>query len=307
MGSRSRSGSRSVWLILGLVLLATVIIAGVSQKPKKEITFASFNYSETALFGEMVKRLVEEKTDIKVNHLPNMEFGVAVAATQTGEVDIYLTYSGTQFTTVLNQEVTEEWTDPQKVLEYVEREVDEEYDMLLMDSLGFDNTYAVAVRRDFAEEHNLHKVSDLKPYASDMVMATDADFLHREEVMSYTNMTKVYDMDFGNAVAMNYGLLYRAAEKGDVDAIVAYSSDGRIAAMDLKILEDDKEFFPPYDAMLIIRNKTVEQYPELFEVLVRLSGRIDQDTIQALNARADVDGKELDVIAEDFLKEQRLI
>ena len=125
------------------------------SKPKKEITFASFNYSETALFGEMVKRLVEEKTDIKVNHLPNMEFGVAVAATQTGEVDIYLTYSGTQFTTVLNQEVTEEWTDPQKVLEYVEREVDEEYDMLLMDSLGFDNTYAVAVRRDFAEEHNL--------------------------------------------------------------------------------------------------------------------------------------------------------
>lgn len=305
MGSGSRS--RSIWLILGLILIVALIIAGVTQKPKKEITFASFNYSETALFGEIVKRLVEEKTDIHVNHLPNMEFGVAVAATQTDEVDTYLTYSGTQFTTVLQQEVTEEWTDPKKVLEYVEREVEEQYDMLLMDPLGFDNTYAVAVRRDFAEEHDLHKVSDLKPYASNMVMATDADFLHREEVMSYTNMTNVYDMEFGDAVAMNYGLLYRAAEKGDVDAIVAYSSDGRIAAMDLKILEDDKEFFPPYDAMLIIRNKTIDEYPELLEVLDELSGRIDQDTIQALNARADVDGDELDDIAEDFLKEQGLI
>jgi osmoprotectant transport system permease protein len=305
MGSGSRS--RSIWLILGLILIVALIIAGVTQKPKKGITFASFNYSETALFGEIVKRLVEEKTDIHVNHLSNMEFGVAVAATQTDEVDTYLTYSGTQFTTVLQQEVTEEWTDPKKVLEYVEREVEEQYDMLLMDPLGFDNTYAVAVRRDFAEEHDLHKVSDLKPYASNMVMGTDADFLHREEVMSYTNMTKVYDMEFGDAVAMNYGLLYRAAEKGDVDAIVAYSSDGRIAAMDLKILEDDKEFFPPYDAMLIIRNKTIDEYPELLEVLDELSGRIDQDTIQALNARADVDGDELDMIAEDFLKGQGLI
>ena len=307
MGSGSRS--RSSWLILGLILIAALIIAGVThkQKPKKEITFASFNYSETALFGEIVKRIVEEKTDLKVNHIPNMEFGVAVAATQTGEVDMYLTYSGTQFTTVLQQEVTEEWTDPKKVLEYVEHVVDEEYDMLLMDPLGFDNTYAVAVRRILQKSIISARCQISKPYASNMVMATDSDFLHREEIMSYTNMTNVYDMEFGDALAMNYGLLYRAVEKGDVDAIVAYSSDGRIAAMDLKILEDDKEFFPPYDAMLIIRNKTIDEYPELFEVLDELSGRIDQDTIQALNARADVDGDELDDIAEDFLKEQGLI
>ncbi len=305
MGSKSRS--KVIWVILGLVILAALVIVGVTTKSEKEITVVSHNFSESTLFGEIIKRLVEENTDIRVNHIPNMEFAVGVAATQTGEVDTYLTYSGTQFTTVLQQEVTEEWTDPKKVLEYVRREVDEEYDMLLMDPLGFDNTYAVAVRRDFAEKHDLRKVSDLKPYASDMVMATDADFLHREEIMSYTNMIKVYDMDFENAVAMNYGLLYRAVEKGDVDAIIAYSSDGRIAAMDLKILEDDKKFFPPYDAMLIIRNKTVQQYPELFEVLDKLSGRVDQDTIQRLNARADVDGEELDVIAEDFLEELGLI
>jgi glycine betaine/choline ABC-type transport system substrate-binding protein len=302
-----KSKSERIWIIIGLALLVVLIIAGQIVKPEKEVVFASFDYSETVLLGEIVKRLLEEKTDIRVEHLPNMELGVAVAATQIGEVDAYLTYSGTQFTTVLKQEVTEEWIDPQKVLEYVEREVGEKHDMLLMDPLGFDNTYAVAVRREFAEEHDLHQVSDLGPYAPDMVMATDADFLHREEVMSYTNMTRVYDMSFEKAVAMNYGLMYQAVQKGDVDAIVAYSSDGRISAMDLKILEDDKSFFPPYDAMLIIRNQTIAEHPELYNLLDQLSGRIDQETIQRLNARADVDGDDFADIAEEFLEEQGLI
>ncbi len=301
------SKSKWIWAIIGVALLVAVIIAGATMKPQEGITFASVDYSETVILGEIFKRLVEENTDIQVNHLPDMELGVIVVSTQTGEVDAYLTYSGTQFTTVLKQEVTEEWTDPKKVLEYVDREVDEKHDMLLMDPLGFDNTYAVAVRRDFAEEHDLHKVSDLKPYASDMTIATDSDFLHREEVMSYTNMTRVYDMDFGKAVAMNYGLMYQAAQRGDVDAIVAYSSDGRIAAMDLKILEDDKSFFPPYDAMIIIRNETIAQYPELYDVLYQLSGRIDQETIQRLNARIDVDGDDPAAVAEDFLKCEGLI
>jgi glycine betaine/choline ABC-type transport system substrate-binding protein len=302
---RKRKG---FFVLLGIALLVTLIFIAQPNKPEKQITFSSFDFSETVLFGELIKRLVEENTDIYVEHLPNMELGVSVAATQTGEVDIYLTYSGTQFTTVLKQDVTEEWTDPQKVLAYVTREVDTQHDMLLMDPLGFDNTYAVAVRRDLAEKYNLEKVSDLRPYASSMVLATDEDFLYREEVVvSYTHMTKVYDMKFRRAVAMSYGLLYRAVEKGDVDAIVAYSSDGRSAAMDLKVLEDDRSFFPPYDAMLIVRQETLVEYPELFDVLDRLSGRIDQETIQRLNARMDVDGVDPAIVAEDFLREQGLI
>lgn len=294
-------------MLVGILLFPLVIGDCVLAKEKKEITVASFNFTEPVILAEIVKQLVEANTDIQVKHIPNMEFRVAVEATQTGDVDLYLTYSGTQFTTVLKHEITEEWLDPKKVLEAARREVNEKYDMTMMPPLGFDNTYAVAVRREFAQKHNIRTISDLKPYASDMIMATDADFLHREEVMSYQNFQKVYQLPFKKAIAMTYGLLYRAIRNGDVDAIMAYSSDGRIAAMNLQVLEDDKHFFPPYDAMLIVRNKTLAKYPELYDVLDKLSGRLDQETIQRLNAAADVHGEEPADIARDFLKKEGLI
>ncbi|MGB4337840.1 MAG: glycine betaine ABC transporter substrate-binding protein [Bacillota bacterium] len=298
---------RTLTTLMALALVALIAVSGVGAQAKKQITFASRDFVETAIIAEIVKRLVEEKTDIEVRHLPNIEFRVTVAAMQTGDIDAYSSYSGSQFTTVLGQEVTEEWRDPKKVLEYCKVEMDRRFNMKLFDPLGFDNTYAIAVRRDFAEKHNLEKVSDLVPLAPNLTIATDADFLHREEVMSFTNFTRTYGLKFKKAVAMTYGLMYRAAYVGDVDVIMAYSSDGRIAAMDLKLLEDDLQFFPPYDAILIVRNETLAKYPELEPVLNLLTGRIDQEAIQRMNARADVEGHDLKVIAEDFLKEQGLI
>ncbi|MCR4427208.1 MAG: osmoprotectant ABC transporter substrate-binding protein, partial [Firmicutes bacterium] len=295
--------------LLTMALAAVVLVAafsGMAASSRKQITVASFNFSETLIMAEIFKQIVEANTDIQVRHVPNMEFRVVVSATQTGEIDAYVTYSGTQFTTVLGQEVTEEWTDPKKVLGYARREVDRQYGMTLLDPLGFDNTYAVAVRREFAEKHGLRTVSDLRPHAPNMVMATDQDFLYREEVMSYKNFVKVYDIKFRRAIAMTYGLLYRAVRSGDVDAIMAYSSDGRIASMNLVVLEDDKQFFPPYDAMFIIRNETLKKYPELRGVLDRLAGAIDQETAQKLNARTDVDEVDPKIVARDFLREKGL-
>ncbi|MGE5541421.1 MAG: glycine betaine ABC transporter substrate-binding protein [Bacillota bacterium] len=293
--------------IAGAVTLALALTGCGGKAAVKEITMASRDYAEHAIMVEMAKALIEAHTDIKVKHLPNMEFRVIVQASKSGDVDAYLTYSGTQFTTVLGQEVTAAWTDPEKVLEYVEREVDRQYDMKIMNRLGFDNTYAVAVRREFAEANGIRTISDLKAHAPDMTMATDADFLNREEVMSYRNFKNVYGLEFKKAVAMSYGLLYRAARSRDVDAIMAYSSDGRIPAMDLTILQDDKRFFPPYDAMFIIRKETLKKYPELYGVLDKLSGRISQETMQHLNYLADVEGRDCKEIAVEFLKEQGLI
>lgn len=301
-----KSKTKYVWIIAVLILLVLIISGRLLKKQNENITIASFGSSESALISEIVKRLIEEKTDLEVKHLTNMDLGVVIAASQTGDVDMYLTFSGTQFTTVLQKEVTMEWLDPKKVLDYVAHRVYEEYDMSIMDPLGYNNTYALAVPQKFAEEHNINNVSDLKPYAPSMVIAMDSDFLYREEVMSYSNMIKVYDMKFKDAVAMEYGLLYRAAQKGNADAIIAYSSDGRIAAVDLKILKDDKNFFPPYDAMIIVRNETLECYPELSAVLSELSGKIDQDTIVKLSSRIDVDGEEIDVVAEDFIRSLNL-
>lgn len=303
----SKPKAKHIFVFAVLILIVVLIMTGLFKKEGAHINIASFGDSESALISEIAKRLIEDRTDLEVKHLTNMDLGVVIAASQTGEVDLYLTFSGTQFTTVLQQEVTREWLDPQKVLEYVSRKVYDEYNMSVLKPLGYNNTYALAVRQDLAEKYSLHRLSDLRPYASEMIIAMDSDFLHREEVMSYTNMVREYDLNFKDAVAMDYGLLYRAVQKGSADAIVAYSSDGRIAAVNLKIMEDDKTFFPPYDAMFIVRNEVLERYPELAAVLEELSGRIDQDTIVKLNARADVDGEEIGVIADDYLREQNLL
>ena len=198
---------RTLTTLMALALVALIAVSGVGAQAKKQITFASRDFVETAIIAEIVKRLVEEKTDIEVRHLPNIEFRVTVAAMQTGDIDAYSSYSGSQFTTVLGQEVTEEWRDPKKVLEYCKVEMDRRFNMKLFDPLGFDNTYAIAVRRDFAEKHNLEKVSDLVPLAPNLTIATDADFLHREEVMSFTNFTRTYGLKFKKAVAMTCGLI----------------------------------------------------------------------------------------------------
>lgn len=298
---------RAVSAIAALVLAAVLTMQGVAAPAKKQIVFPSRDFAETAIIAEIVKHLVEAKTDIQVKHLPNIDFRVTLAAMQTGDVDMYGSYSGSQFTTVLGQEVTKEWLDPAKVLEYCRVETARRFDTKLFGPLGFDNTYAIAVRRDFAEKHKLEKVSDLKALAPTLTIATDADFLHRDEVMSYNNFVKTYGLKFKKAVAMTYGLMYRAAYVKEVDVIMAYSSDGRMAAMDLKILKDDLQFFPPYDAIIVVRNKTLAAYPELRPVLDMLTGLISQGDIQKMNARADVDGHEIADIAKDFLKAKGLI
>lgn len=300
---------RIVTAIAALVLVAAVVAApaAAAAPAKKQIVFPSRDYAETAIIAEIVKHLVEAKTDIEVKHLPNIDFRVTLAAMQTGDVDMYGSYSGSQFTTVLGQVVTEEWLDPDKVLEYCRVETAKRFNTTLFGPLGFDNTYAIAVRRDFAEKHKLEKVSDLKSIAPTLTLATDADFLHREEVMSYANFVKTYGLKFKKAVAMTYGLMYRAAYVKEVDVIMAYSSDGRIAAMDLKILKDDLQFFPPYDGIIVVKNETLAAYPELGPVLDMLTGLISQEDIQKMNARADVYGHEIADIARDFLKEKGLI
>lgn len=302
------SKMRVVLTVVALVLVAALAMPGAAgAQAKKQVVFRSADAAETMIIAEIGKRLIEEKTDIKVKHMPNIEMRVALAAVQTGDIDIYLSYSGTQFTTVLGQNVTAEWLDPQKVLDWVKVEASRRLGTTVFDPLGFDNTYAIAVRRDFAQKHGLKKVSDLRPIAPTLTIGTDADFLHREEVMSYTNFVKTYNLKFKRGVAMNYGLMYRAAQVGDVNVIMAWSSDGRLAAMDLVLLEDDLRFFPPYDAVIVCRNETLAKYPELGPVLELLSGRIDQETMQRMNARADVDGDEIEDIAVDFLKEAGLI
>ena len=302
-----RSFNKFILIILSTLLISALLLAGCGRKAGT-LRIMSFGYAETDITAEMVKALVESETEFKVEIIYNVaSVMIASEATSKGESDMYLTYTGTQLSTVMGQELTEEWMDPVKVRDYVEKRAKEEYGMTLLGNLGFDNTYAVTVKRSFAEANNLRTISDLSAHASDLTIASDYDFLNREGVVSFTRLVETYGLDFKSAVGMDYGLMYRAIDTGDVDAMVAYSSDGRIASMNLFILEDEKNVFPPYDAAFIIRTETLENMPGLEEVLNKLTGRIDMETIHVLNAFVDLDEMDPKEVALNFLREEGLL
>ncbi len=309
--------SKLLTLVLALSLLSLAAFAagcgggeaddtpsnGDSDMPSGSITIASSDFSEPWILGEIAKILLEENGNLDVTHTTNIQgSNVLHAGMESGDFDLYPNWTGTQFAGVLEMEITEEWRDREKVYDYVKEQFDEQFDAHWFPPLGFDNTYALCVRRDFAEEHGLETVSDIRPIAPDLEVSMDPTFKDRagdgwEDFQAY------YDMEFARGRSMDYGLLYRAVAQEDVDAAIAYSTDGRVAALDLKILEDDKSFFPPYDGAFVARNDTLEEFPQIEEVLSVMWGEFDVETMAALNAEVDVEDRDYQDVAREFAEE----
>ncbi len=293
-----------------LSLLLIVLLAGMlaGSAAAGSATIASGNFSEPQILAEAVKVLIEQESDWEIDHVRNFQGSHLLhAAMQSNDVQMYISWTGTQFTGVLEMEVTEEWLDRDRVLAYVQEQFDEQFNAHWFDPFGFNNTYAVAVRQDFAEEHGLSTVSDLKDLAADMVIGMDTTFREREGD-GYFDFLEAYGIDrFQRAVTMDYGLMYRSVASGDVDAAVAYSTDGRVPAMDLVILEDDRQFFPPYDGSLIATNAFVEAFPEIHDIVAPLIGTIDDATIAYYNQLVDVEGWDYDEAALELLRDFDLL
>lgn len=314
-----RTGWRMILaLITAVALIGMLVGCGATDEPAengddppretRRASIGSTSFSEPWILAEMVMILLNEKVDgLEVNHVSLLEGSTMLhSAMMSGDLDMYISWTGTQFTGVLEMEVTEEWRDPQKVFEYVKSEFEERFEQTWLPPFGFNNTYAVAVRQDFADQHNLSKVSDLADLAEDMVIGVDTTFKERPGD-GYYDMCQTYGFEFKQAVDMDYGIMYRSAAEGEVDAIVAYSTDGRIASMNLTVLEDDLDFFPPYDGGLVVTLDLLEEFPEIEEVLSPLFGTIDEAVMGELNARVDVHEEEFEDVARDFLVERGLI
>lgn len=301
-------GMFAVMLVLGLGGCARTEETGSAEKigPAKKITMVSQNYNEPIILCEVVRQLLEAKTNLTIEHKTHLSGStICHRAFESGDAQIYVSYTGTQFTGVLDQEVTPEWKDRQKVFAFVRDEFDRRFGAHVFEPFGFENTYALAVRRDVAEEHNLRKVSDLTSVDDNWVLATDNTFLERKGD-GYEDLARTYGLQFKKVISMDYGLMYRAVKEGEVNAAVAYSTDGRIKSMDLVTLEDDKRFFPPYDAVLIVKKELVGEY-NLEELIQPLIGTIDADTIRRLNYRADEEKADPAIVARDFLVERGLL
>ncbi|HHY16165.1 MAG TPA: osmoprotectant ABC transporter substrate-binding protein [Firmicutes bacterium] len=292
---------------LMIAALVVLLLAAPTVTARTErLTILSTNFSEVHILGEAVKILLQENLGVEVEHIKDFSAQLLLHnAMLAGDADAAIYHTGTQFTGVLGMEVTDEWKDREKVFAYVNEQYNERFETTWLKPFGFNSTYAITVRKELAEEHNLKTMSDLQGLSETMTLGMDAVFRDRPGD-GYEAMNEMYGLKWGRPLSMDYGLIYRATATGDVDAAVAYATDGRIPAMDLVALEDDLGFFPPYDCSLVVKNEILEKYPEIEEILMPLFGNLDDETMAYYNQLVDVEQMDFREVARilvnDFIK-----
>jgi osmoprotectant transport system substrate-binding protein len=251
----------------------------------------------------MIAQMLEAKTDLKVERKLNMGGTfVNFEALKKGDIDMYADYTGTGLTAQLKMDVI---NDADKVYDIVQEEFNKQFKLKWLKPFGFNNTYAVAVKEDFANENNVNKVSDLVPLAQDLVFGAEHEFFNRQD--GYDGMIEKYGLKFKDVSKMQVALKYQAIGQGKMDVTDAFATDGQLITYKLKVLEDDKGFFPPYYAAPVVRMDTLEAHPEIEEVLNELGEQISDDEMQQMNYQADSEGVEIEQVVSDFLKSKGLV
>lgn len=252
---------------------------------EKRIRIGTKNFTEQFIIGEIIAQFIEAKTDLVVERRFNLGGTIIChGALVNGEIDIYPEYTGTALTAILKQEVI---SDPEKAFKIVSSAYRERFDLRWLKPLGFNNTYSITIRETDARQRGWSSISDLGKDASRLRAGFTAEFSERPD--GYPGLIQKYGFKFGEVRDLDPSLMYKALLNGEVDVICAFATDGRIAAYNLKQLNDDRNFFPPYHAAPVIREEILEEHPEVGTVLSLLEGLIDNDTMQRLNF--EVDGK----------------
>ena len=277
------------------------MLSACNEQDNSTIRVGSMVMTESQILAHMIKDMIEYYTDEEVELINNLGSSIVLhQAMLSGDANISaVRYTGTDLMGALKQEPT---SDPEEALEIVQRLFQEQYNMTFMDSYGFNNTYAFMVTRETAEKYQLKTVSDFKAVAQDLAVGVDTSWMNRDGD-GYKAFSETYDLEFGRVFPMQIGLVYDAVEQGELDAVLGYTTDGRIASYDLVILEDDLQFFPPYDASPFANTDLLEEKPEVKKVLELLVGKISTAEMQRLNFLADNNLIEPAIVAEKFLIE----
>ncbi|OCS90973.1 osmoprotectant ABC transporter substrate-binding protein [Caryophanon latum] len=288
-----------------LLLMATVLcFAGCSSSQESNtdnIVIANIVTTESQILSYMLKYLIEYYTDEEVELINNLGSSMVLhQAMINGDANISaLRYTGTDLTGPLQEAPMK---DSVETLAFVQKAFNERFNQTFFDSYGFENTYAFMVSKEMAQKHNLTKISDLQSIASTLQAGVDTSWMNREGD-GYKAFTEAYAFDFKRTYPMQIGLVYDAVQAGEVDVVLGYTTDGRIASYDLTVLEDDLNFFPPYDASMMATNELLEAKPHIKPIMSLLVGKISTEKMQELNYLSDNNLMEPAVVAENFLIE----
>lgn len=315
---------RGRWLLA--VVLSLGFVVGLAPdsnaQDKPTVAIGSKNFTEQIIVSEMLAIMLED-ADYEVERKLNLgATGIVHEALVNGDVDAYVEYTGTGLLAILNLPLpagtpTADAASPaaspaagmagvDAVYDIVKTEYAAQFDLAWLDPIGFNNTYALAVKEETATELGVTTISDLIGKAEDLTFGGTQEFLTRPDGLP--GLTAAYEgLSFGDEKGFDPGLVYSAVDSGDVDVISAFATDGRIPALGLVLLEDDLGFFPPYYAAPVVRQELLDQDPAVGEILNQLAGMIDNQTMADLNFKVDDGGEEPEDVARAFLEEQGII
>ncbi|ABP90566.1 TPA: ABC transporter permease/substrate-binding protein [Streptococcus suis] len=293
-----------------LALLVTLFTVGASYVPMlnfstKQLVIAGKLGAEPEILINMYKLLIEDQTDIKVEIKPNFgKTSFLYEALKSGSIDIYPEYTGTITSTLLKNSPMDLSTNPEEVYTYAKEAILEQDGLMYLAPMAFQNTYALAVTEDYAQKNGLEKISDLAKVQQTAVAGFSLEFNDRED--GNIGLKNLYNLQL-NVKTMEPALRYEAIKSGNVQIIEAYSTDSKVVTYKLKILEDDKQLFPPYQAAPLLSKETLEQYPELEQVLGVLAGNISTEEMTQMNYAVDVEGKSAEQVAREYLEQEGLL
>lgn len=287
-------------VILFLLNPCQNFMALAQDKPK--ITVASKNYTESFLAANLMADVLESAGYSVERKLGLGGTAIIHQALVSGEIDVYAEYTGTALLAILKKQVI---SDPQEAYNVVKDEYLKTFNLVWLDPFGFNDTYALVMKRSQAEQLGLEKISDIKEKNVELTLGATQEFLVRKDGMP--GLEQKYGINFKSPKGMDPGLVYKALTSGNVDIISAFSTDGRIAAFDLVILKDDLGYFPPYYLTPVVRKELLDKNPEIADVLNRLSGKITEDAMAKMNSSVDIDKKEAREVAKNFLIESGII
>lgn len=298
--------SQGIILRSALLPVLAVILGAVMSGcgSGNTIRIGTQTFSEPKILAQMYRFLIEDRTDLKVKVMPDLAASpVVLDALKNNDIQLASLYSGIVFDNYFPFEMTK---DRKKVLEQAQTGFDRYYGLKWFDSYGFENTYAFTVRKELAEQNHWKQISDVKEKAGSMRLGVDTTWMEREGD-GYPAFRKAYGISFGKVFPMEIALVYNAVASNKMDIVLAYSTDARLKQYQLTTLEDDKRFFPPYDASPVIRKDVLEKHPELNEVVGLLVGKLDARTMIDLNYEVDVNKRNEKKVAEQYLKKVGLL
>jgi len=284
-------------IVAGLIALAL----GCGCSRSRPIVVGSKNFTEQLVLGEILAQQLERRLGQKVERKLNLG-GTLVAhqALVNGAIDLYPEYTGTALTAVLKLPLS---PDRARVLDQVRGEYGKRWRLEWMAPFGFDNSFAMVIRGDEARRSSLHTLSEAARQKKGWVMGVGYEFLQRPD--GFNGLVRAYRLDIkGEVKTMDLGLLYRALDERQVDMIAASATDGMLSVLDVTVLQDDKHYFPPYEASAVVRMDSLASRPGMREALEALDGKLTNRAMQKLNYEVDGKHRPLAEVAQEFLNSQ---